>query len=672
MKQGINISTTDFLGRRINPSLVIGKEFNGYTSGEIFDANATVQLVDKRVADIVGLAPETLDSLEEIADVINSKQDTINDLDAIRSGAAAGATALQEHQDISGKQDIIDDLLEIRSGATAGATAYQKPSGGIPKSDLAEGVQTSLDKADSALQSHQSLSGYATETWVQGRGYLTQHQDISGKANISDLATVATTGNYSDLNGKPAIPQIPTNVSAFVNDANYVTKTQFDEAVGDIKDDWYGIMWTSKNYVPHRIGNMNMHRNLPIQSGMKRCTLKDDGSVYGYISQTDKNLYDDGRQVDYAGSHGQVMVEVPEYHFDALAYTENDITTYVLKLYPYSNKGKLSKKVYAGAYEATSNDADSDESTKKLYSITTVTTSTNNTSINVSDLDTIHADAALYRGGNQRTSGAWDSEEKSQLGRPVTGLTRAAFRDRASNRGTGWSQQYWSAYMSIVRLYVVEYCNFNSQDTYYNTTDSNGYHRGGLGPGLTAVNGEMWNTFDSYNPIVPCGLTNVLRNDTGIVTFSNSTFSSLQIPSYRGIENPFGHIWKWTDGVNILGNTPEGHSSIYTCDDITKFADNTSENYVLRTANASFGTNGYIKNWSWDENGDFIPNSQGGSSSSYLYDYSWFENVGWKVLSSSGSAHIGARCGWFYFDAKLGSSYSSAHVGGRLYYTSAE
>jgi hypothetical protein len=38
-----------------------------------------------------------LDSLEEIADIINSKQDVINDLDDIRSGAAAGATALQEH-----------------------------------------------------------------------------------------------------------------------------------------------------------------------------------------------------------------------------------------------------------------------------------------------------------------------------------------------------------------------------------------------------------------------------------------------------------------------------------------------------------------------------------------------------------------------------------------------
>ena len=50
---------------------------------------------------------------------------------------------------------------------------YSKPSGGIPKTDLASDVQTSLGKADTALQQHQSLSGYATQSWVEGKGYLT-------------------------------------------------------------------------------------------------------------------------------------------------------------------------------------------------------------------------------------------------------------------------------------------------------------------------------------------------------------------------------------------------------------------------------------------------------------------------------------------------------------------
>lgn len=56
------------------------------------------------------------------------------------------------HQDISGKQDVISDLGAIRTGAAAGATAYQKPNTGIPSSDMTATVQASLGKADSAVQ----------------------------------------------------------------------------------------------------------------------------------------------------------------------------------------------------------------------------------------------------------------------------------------------------------------------------------------------------------------------------------------------------------------------------------------------------------------------------------------------------------------------------------------
>ena len=52
----------------------------------------------------------------------------------------------------NGKQDTIEDLNDIREGAAAGATAYQVPVGGIPKGTLASSVQTSLGKADSAFQ----------------------------------------------------------------------------------------------------------------------------------------------------------------------------------------------------------------------------------------------------------------------------------------------------------------------------------------------------------------------------------------------------------------------------------------------------------------------------------------------------------------------------------------
>lgn len=136
-------------------------------------------------------------------------------------------------------QDTIDAVQD-----EAIAAKYTKPGGGIPKSDLASDVQTSLGKADTALQSHQSLSGYATEQWVENKGYLTQHQslaayrtasaqdtidtaqnvEIAKKANIADLAAVATSGSYNDLTDKPTIPSLAGYATqAWVNNKGYLT-----------------------------------------------------------------------------------------------------------------------------------------------------------------------------------------------------------------------------------------------------------------------------------------------------------------------------------------------------------------------------------------------------------------------------------------------------------------
>lgn len=59
------------------------------------------------------------------------------------------------------------------------------------------------------------LSGYQTE--------ITSSNKLAASL-VSGLATVATSGNYDDLSGKPTIPTVPTNVSAFTNDANYITQ----------------------------------------------------------------------------------------------------------------------------------------------------------------------------------------------------------------------------------------------------------------------------------------------------------------------------------------------------------------------------------------------------------------------------------------------------------------
>lgn len=83
-------------------------------------------------------------------------------------------------------------------------------------------------------------SEYVTETELNAKGYLTEHQDISGKANTSDLSTVATSGNYNDLTNKPTIPSKTsqlTNDSGYLTNipSEYVTESELTEYVNSLR-----------------------------------------------------------------------------------------------------------------------------------------------------------------------------------------------------------------------------------------------------------------------------------------------------------------------------------------------------------------------------------------------------------------------------------------------------
>lgn len=166
-----------------------------------------------------------------VGDALADKQDTISDLVNIRSGAAKGATALQAVPSTyrtASAQDVVDNGLDDRISAIEGKEAgwdgkYVKPTNGIPKTDLANGVQASLSKADSALQSHQSLAAYRTASAqdaidsgkvdkVSGKGLSSNDYTDAAKAKVDAIPAnpqytdTVFSGSYNDLTDKPTIP----------------------------------------------------------------------------------------------------------------------------------------------------------------------------------------------------------------------------------------------------------------------------------------------------------------------------------------------------------------------------------------------------------------------------------------------------------------------------------
>lgn len=80
---------------------------------------------------------------------------------------------------IARKQDTISDLEEIRSGAAAGAAAYNKPADGIPASDLATTVQSALDKANNALTT-ENVGDYYGPIYLDDNNKLNVHVGTGG------------------------------------------------------------------------------------------------------------------------------------------------------------------------------------------------------------------------------------------------------------------------------------------------------------------------------------------------------------------------------------------------------------------------------------------------------------------------------------------------------------
>jgi hypothetical protein len=281
---------------------------------------------------------------------------------------------------------------------------------------------------------------------------------------------------------------------------------------------------------------------------------------------------------------------------------------------------------------------------------------------------------ANYRGGNNQS--AWDGTYRSLLGRPTTVKNRTQFRAAARLRGAGaqWNCNDYNAYKDVAWLYYIEYANLNSQAIFNAQSDANGYKQGGLGNGVTTLSNEQWNTLNSYYPFVPCGHTDSLGNASGEVAYDvdingdSSTVVTVYANRYRGIENPFGHVWKWTDGINIEVKTDVdgGTSKVYVADNPANYVDNGYDNYGMCGLEAR--TNGYAKEMIFGDFGDIIPALVGGGSTAYWCDYHYT-----SVTSSSlrgvlfgGLAYLGASAGFGCASSHYAPSSTGAYFGSRL------
>ena len=418
-------------------------------------------------------------------------------------------------------------------------------------------------------------------------------------------------------------------------------------------DQVYGVRHYFNNGSPDltRIGDASLHRDLPVQSGMRRCVVNSTGDVLYYLGANDSTKKEDGTTADLSGATGQVMVEVPAHYRKISLNAAQGYMDTEISMFPFDG-AILVPRYLVSAYEATV-----DRENNLLSSV-----------VNAS---------ARYRGGNNNAD--WDGTYRSLLGLPAIALSLGTFRQYGKNRGTGWGCYDWNMHTDIFWLFAIEYATLNSQKDFNPSLDTAGFHQGGLGSGVSTF--LNWGTYNSNYPIIPCGFTNSLGNNTGVKTFTLNAEQaqaygsehSESVPSYRGIENPFGHIWKWTDGFLARG-TGE-YQEVYISRNRAKYADTINDSYVDMGHDTA--DNGYVKYILASQQslpqekrvyGDLIATNVSGSSSTFFCDYHSAAHADGPIYGAllGGSASNGSFVGLAYMISYFTPTYTSVNIGSRL------
>ena len=406
----------------------------------------------------------------------------------------------------------------------------------------------------------------------------------------------------------------------------------------------YGVEFDENNVSPTltRIGNTALHRTLPVQSKMRGGLLTDDGIFTPFTST------DDWTSETRDGSLGQVMVEVPAHYMKF----ETEGTTHRVWLSEVPLEGyKYIPSYYVSAYEATVQ-----RSALKLASVVNLT--------------------ADFRGGHNEAS--WDADtDKTLLGRPATNISLTTFREYARNRhivngqqDTRWNQYTYAIHRDIFWLFVTEYATFHSQLGFNSAKTTEGYAQGGLGAGVTTVADATWNNHNGHAPFVPCGFTDALGNNSGVISLVHSVLGTVSVNRYRGIELPFGHIWKWGDGalVNVTAGD-DGTSQVFTCENPPYFSSTSTSNYKYIGNEAR--ENNYVKTLLFGDDGDIFPKVVCGSgvgSTTYLTDYHYTDisRSELRAVLLGGNALNGTIAGLGFVNTNLVPGNVYRRVGSRL------
>lgn len=424
--------------------------------------------------------------------------------------------------------------------------------------------------------------------------------------------------------------------------------------IGYTDDDIAGLCVDYENKTFTRLaGAVNLSQGadfdkFTMYGGRKRCNVSDDGTIVAYYG--DENYTEDG-------SNGQVMVYQPAFYYKVVPLkleknTGSGIGYHLRKAnYYVSSKPKTGFKLFPAFYDANGNEIDyilysADEGS--MYDVSAKAYVNDNVD-----------ESITYEDGDLLCSVAGK--------KPISGLrkgigTKTNLETMAQNRGPGWHLETIHATSANQLLMMIEFGMMNSQT--------------GVGQGVVSIADNS-----AYNYSSLTGSTAELGNGTGQAKETINEKGGVQTTetvngkvsiSYRGVENPWGNIWKHVQGVNIWGDGSMGGGQPYIANNFTFNETKHSDNYepvgfTLSNAQGYIDAMGYgSEEYDWL----FMPSRIGGTSALPVGDFVWVT----QNLKGSHSAIFGGSwasvgyAGGFYWLCDRNANSRSRNIGGRLLY----
>lgn len=235
---------------------------------------------------------------------------------------------------------------------------------------------------------------------------------------------------------------------------------------------------------------------------------------------------------------------------------------------------------------------------------------------------------ARYEGVKGNSSGTSTLRSNSGL-TPSTSDTRDGFRVTSKATATGFQLRDIAALCAYNLLLLVEYADWDSQKK--------------IGQGIV-----------NDTAVHKTGETDAMVYHTGRAHSGDN--AAVQ---YRGIENPWGNVREFVDGINFQNRTA------YMCTEPDSYADDTTENYI--SSGITLPNSGFIKGFGFSSGFPwaFIPNDNEGSETTYIPDY-MYSSSGQNVLNVGGYWTGASGAGLFSFNANFDSSVINNVTGARL------